>query len=821
MDYKDRLIPVEIDSEMKTAYIDYSMSVIVSRALPDIRDGLKPVHRRVLYGMHELGVRSNTPYKKSARIVGEVLGKYHPHGDNSIYDTMVRMAQEWNLRYLLVDGQGNFGSVDGDSPAAMRYTEARMKKISEELMSDIDKETVDFQLNFDDSLEEPTVLPTKIPNLLINGASGIAVGMATNMAPHNLTEVIDATVASIDNPDISIEELMQYIQAPDFPTGGIIYGYQGVKDAYHSGKGRLIVRAKLHDEIVDGKDAIVVTELPYQVNKSRLVSKTGTLINEKKLLGISLVRDESDRQGIRVVYILKKGFNPKVVLNNLYKKTELQTSFSINNIALVNGKPEVLNLKQIIYHFVDHRHEVVTKRTEFNLKKARARAHILEGQIVASENIDKVIEIIKKSENPDIARESLKTYFELSDIQAKAIVEMRLRQLTGLEQDKLRKEFDELVQTINYLEEVLNSRELRMSIIKEELIDVKERYGDKRRTEIFHQGGEFTLEDMIPKRQVVITVTNEGYIKRTLLSEYRTQNRGGIGQKASQTKVEDFLENLLIANTHQYLMFFTERGKCFWLRVFELPEGSKSSRGRPIQNLIQIEAEDKVKSLICTNDLKDDDYVNAHFVVIATKKGRIVKTSLRKYSNVRTKGIWSVSLVEGDEILDVKLTDGNSNVLLANKIGRAVRFKESEVRSVGRRSQGVRGIKLGESNNVSIGIVIAKDENTDILVISEKGYGKRSSLADYRLTKRGAKGVKTLNITEKTGDLVAIMGVNEADQVMLLTKSGIGIRVNVSDLRVMGRSTQGVKIISLREGDEIASFAKISAQAIELEPQNT
>ncbi len=815
MDNGEKLVPASIDREMKTAYIDYSMSVIVSRALPDVRDGLKPVHRRVLYGMHELGVRSNSAYKKSARIVGEVLGKYHPHGDTSIYDTMVRMAQEWNLRYLLVDGQGNYGSIDGDAPAAMRYTEARMQKISEALLSDIEKETVDFRFNFDDSLQEPEVLPSKVPNLLVNGASGIAVGMATNMAPHNLNEVIDATVYYIDNPSTSISELMNDIKAPDFPTGGIIYGYQGVRDAYNTGKGRIVMRAKIDHESIQDKDCFIVTQLPYQVNKADLVAKTGKLINDKKIDGISLIRDESDRDGIRIVYFIKKGFNPNVVLNNLYKKTALQSSFNINNIALVEGRPRLLNLKDLIHYFVHHRHQVIIRRHEFELKKAEERAHILEGLIIASNHIDQVIQLIRDSDNPDFAREKLRQEFNLSELQAKAIVEMRLRQLTGLEQSKLHSEFNELIEKIKSYKEILSSKELRMQIVKQELIDIKERFGDLRRTQIDYQGGEFQIEDMIPNKQVVITVSNEGYIKRTLLEKYRTQNRGGKGQKASDIKTEDFIEKIYVATMHQYMMFFTDFGKCYWLRVYELPEGSKTSKGRPIQNLIKLENAEKVRSIICAQNLKDQEYIDNHYVAMVTKKGIIKKTLLKNLSNIRTNGIKAMKMFPEDELLAAKLTDGKSQILMAKKSGRVIRFDESKVSPTSRYSRGVKGIKIDKKVDYLVGVVSVKDEKNDLLVISEKGYGKRSAIEDYRLTNRGGKGVISLKITEKTGDLIAILGVHETDQLMIINQSGIAIRTSLEAIRVMGRSTQGVKIIELNEGDKIASVTKIEQELIQ------
>ncbi|GLU45430.1 DNA gyrase subunit A [Allomuricauda sp. NBRC 101325] len=805
----EKLIPINIEDEMKSAYIDYSMSVIVSRALPDVRDGLKPVHRRVLFGMHELGVRSTGSHKKSARIVGEVLGKYHPHGDSSVYDTMVRMAQEWSLRYMLVDGQGNFGSVDGDSPAAMRYTEAKMRKIADEMLADIDKDTVDHQLNFDDTLEEPTVLPTRVPNLLVNGASGIAVGMATNMPPHNLSEVVDGTVAYIDNSDIEIEELISHIKAPDFPTGGIIYGYEGVKEAFHTGRGRVVMRAKASFEEVQGRECIVVTEIPYQVNKADMIKKTADLVNDKKIEGIASIRDESDRNGMRIVYILKRDAIPNIVLNTLYKYTALQSSFSVNNIALVNGRPQLLNLKEIIHHFVEHRHDVVVRRTKFELKKAEDRAHILEGLIIASDNIDEVIAIIRASANVDEARNNLMERFKLTEIQAKAIVEMRLRQLTGLEQDKLREEHAELLKTIEDLKDILDKKERRMQIIKDELLEVKDKYGDDRRSEINYAGGDLSIEDMIPDEQVVITISHAGYIKRTPLSEYKTQNRGGVGQKASSTRNEDFLEHLFVGTNHQYMLFFTQNGKCFWMRVYEIPEGSRTSKGRAIQNLINIESDDKVKAFICTQDLKDEDYVNTHYVIMATKKGTVKKTSLEQYSRPRQNGINAITVKDGDELLEAKLTTGASQIFLGLKSGKAIRFEESKTRPMGRSASGVRGISLANDKDEVIGMVSVHNFEDDILVVSENGYGKRSNLEDYRVTNRGGKGVKTISITEKTGGLVAIKNVTDTDDLMIINKSGIAIRMSVEDLRVMGRATQGVRLINLRDGDSIAAVAKV------------
>lgn len=814
----EKLIPINIEEEMKSAYIDYSMSVIVSRALPDVRDGLKPVHRRVLFGMYELGVLSNRAHKKSARIVGEVLGKYHPHGDTSVYDAMVRMAQEWSLRYLMVDGQGNFGSVDGDSPAAMRYTEARMKKISEEMLADIDKETVDFQLNFDDTLQEPTVMPTKVPTLLINGASGIAVGMATNMAPHNLTEVIDGTLAFIDNNDIEIDELINYIKAPDFPTGGIIYGYEGVREAFKTGRGRIVMRAKVGFEEVNGREAIIVTEIPYQVNKAEMIKKTADLVNEKKIEGISNIRDESDRNGMRVVYELKRDAVPNVVLNTLYKYTQLQSSFSVNNIALVKGRPQMLNLKDLIYHFVEHRHDVVVRRAQYDLRKAEERAHILEGLIIASDNIDEVIKIIRASKDGDEARAKLIERFKLSEIQARAIVEMRLRQLTGLEQDKLRAEYEEIMKLIAYLKELLASKEMRMQVIKDELIEIRDKYGDERRSQIEYSGGDVSIEDLIADESVVITISHAGYIKRTSLSEYKTQNRGGVGQKSAGTRDQDFLEHLFVATNHQYLMFFTQKGKCYWMRVYEIPEGTKTSKGRAIQNLINIEQDDKVKAFICTQDLKDQDYINSHYVIMATKQGQVKKTPLEQYSRPRQNGINAITIKEDDELIGAKLTTGNSQVLIAVKSGKLVRFEEEKTRPMGRTASGVRGITLADEKDEVIGLVsIDKDHVNDsqLLVVTENGYGKRTKLVDedgedvYRITNRGGKGVKTLNITEKTGQLISINDVTDEDDLMIINKSGLTIRMKISDLRVMGRATQGVRLINIKGNDSIAAVTKV------------
>jgi len=805
----ERLIPINIEDEMKSAYIDYSMSVIVSRALPDVRDGLKPVHRRVLYGMYDLGVFSNRAHKKSARIVGEVLGKYHPHGDTSVYDAMVRMAQEWSLRYLLVDGQGNFGSVDGDSPAAMRYTEARMKKMSEDIMADIDKETVDFQLNFDDTLQEPTVMPTRVPNLLINGASGIAVGMATNMAPHNLTEVIDGTLAYIDNNDIEIDELITLIKAPDFPTGGTIYGMEGVREAFKTGRGRIVIRAKINFEESNGREAIIVSEIPYQVNKAEMIKKTADLINEKRIEGISNIRDESDRTGMRIVYELKRDAVPNVVLNTLYKYTQLQSSFSVNNIALVNGRPQMLNVKDLIHYFVEHRHDVVTRRTQFELRKAEERAHILEGLIIASDNIDEVIALIRSSKDGDEARGKLIERFSLSDIQARAIVEMRLRQLTGLEQDKLRAEYDEIMKLIQRLRDLLASKELRMELIKEELIEIRDKYGDARRSLIEYSGGDVSIEDLIADENVVITISHAGYIKRTNLTEYKTQNRGGVGQKSAGTRDQDFLEHMYVATNHQYMMFFTQKGKCFWMRVYEIPEGSKTAKGRALQNLINIESDDKVKAFICTQDLKDKEYTTSHNLIMVTKKGQVKKTSLDKYSKPRVNGVAAITIKEGDELLGARLTNGESQIILAVKSGKLVRFEETKTRPMGRTASGVRGITLKDETDEVIGMVTVNDMESEILVVAENGYGKRSSLDEYRITNRGGKGVKTLNITEKTGKLISINSVTDADDLMIINKSGLTIRMAVEDLRVMGRATQGVKLINIKGNDSIAAVTKV------------
>ena len=813
----EKLIPIKIEDQMKTAYIDYSMSVIVSRALPDVRDGLKPVHRRVLFGMHELGVRSNTAHKKSARIVGEVLGKYHPHGDSSVYDTMVRMAQWWNMRYMLVDGQGNFGSIDGDSPAAMRYTEARMRKMAEDMLIDIDKETVDHSLNFDDTLLEPTVLPTRIPNLLVNGSSGIAVGMATNMPPHNLAEVVDGIIAYLDNQDITIDELMEYIKAPDFPTGGIIYGYDGVKEAFKTGRGRVVIRAKAHFEEVNGRDCIVVTEVPYQVNPETMREQTSNLVKEGKLEGLADIVDQTGKGGMRIVYELKKDAIPNVVLNNLFKHTALQSSFSVNNIALVNGRPQQLNLKDLIYHFVEHRHDVVYRRTEYELKKAKERIHILEGfmKVMATEDtMGKAIEIIRFHDKP---KEDLMTEFELTEIQAEAILALQLRRINKLLILQTKEEYEQLLAQIIDLEDILARKERRTEIIKEELLEIKAKYGDERRSVIEYAGGDISIEDIIPDEQVVITISNAGYIKRTSVNEYKTQARGGVGQKASATRDKDFIEHLFIGTNHQYMLFFTEKGKCFWLRVYEIPEGGKNTKGRAIQNLINIEPDDLVKAVICTHDLKEKDYTNSHYVIMATKKGIIKKTSLEQYSRPRQNGIVAITIKEDDELLEARLTSGNSQIMLAVKSGKAIRFPEDKVRAVGRSGSGVRGISLDSDKDEVIGMIaIEKPLEETVLVVSENGYGKRTFIdepetgeAVYRITNRGGKGVKTISITEKTGNLVAIKSVLEEDDLMIINKSGMAIRLPVSGLRVMGRATQGVRRINIKGNDSIAAVAKV------------
>ncbi len=797
---------------MKAAYIDYSMSVIVARALPDVRDGMKPVHRRVLFGMYELGVFSNRAYKKSARIVGEVLGKFHPHGDSSVYDTMVRMAQEWSLRYPLVDGQGNFGSIDGDSPAAMRYTEARLAKIAEEMLTDLDKETVDMQLNFDDTIYEPTVLPGLIPNLLVNGASGIAVGMATNMAPHNLSEIVDGIIAYIENNDITVGELMNYIKAPDFPTGGIIYGYEGVKSAFETGRGRIVIRGKVSiEETASGRERIIVSELPYQVNKADMIKKTADLVNEKKLEGIADINDESDRNGMRIVYDLKKDAMASIVINKLYKMTALQSSFSVNNIALVNGRPEALNLVGLIKHYVNHRHDVVIRRTRYNLREAEKKAHVLEGLIIALDNIDEVIALIRASKTPDEAKKGLVSRFELTEIQAKAILDMRLQKLTGLERDKLKADYEELMKLIAELQEILGDVNLRMEIIKDELKRIKEKYGDERRSEIVYTAEDIRMEDVIPDEPVVITISHLGYIKRTPLTEYRVQARGGRGSRGSTTRDEDFLEHLFVATNHNYMLFFTEQGKVYWLRVFEIPEGSKTSKGRAIQNIIQLSPDDSVKAYINIKNLKDEEYIKNNYIILATKHGTIKKTSLEAYSRPRTTGINAITIHEGDELLAARLTNGNNEVLLALKSGRAIRFNESTVRAMGRTAAGVRGIRLASESDEVVGMICVEDDSYDILVVSEKGYGKRSKLDDYRVTNRGGKGVKTINITEKTGNLITIKNVKDEDDLMIINKSGIAIRIPVSSLRVMGRATQGVRLINLKEDDEIAAVAKVEA----------
>ncbi len=805
------IIPINIEEEMRGAYIDYSMSVIISRALPDVRDGLKPVHRRILYGMLELGVNYNKPYKKSARIVGEVLGKYHPHGDSAVYDTMVRMAQPWSLRYELVDGQGNFGSVDGDSPAAMRYTEARLRRIAEEMLADINKNTVDFQPNFDDSLSEPAVLPGKLPNLLLNGASGIAVGMATNMAPHNLSEVVDGISAYIDNNDITIDELITHVTAPDFPTGGIIYGYQGVRSAFETGRGRIVMRAKAEIEALkSGREQIIVTEIPYMVNKANMIEKTAQLVNEKKIEGISDIRDESDRSGMRIVYELKKDTIPNVVLNNLFKYTQLQSSFSVNNVALVKGRPLTLNLKDLIRHYVDHRHEVVIRRTQYELDEAEKRAHILEGYLIALDNLDEVIALIRSSRDPEIAKTGLMEKFNLSEIQAKAILDMRLQRLTGLEREKIVKEYEEIKKLIEHLQNILDKEELRMQIIKDELIELKDRYGDERRSIIEHAADEFTAEDMIPDEEMVITISHQGYIKRTQLAEYRSQGRGGVGSRAVATKDDDFPEHLFIATNHNYLLLFTEHGKVFWKKVWEIPEGSKTSKGRAIQNLINIDADDKVRAVINVQTLSDPDYINNNFLVMCTQNGTIKKTSLEAYSRPRQNGINAITIHEGNKLLSVRLTNGDNHIVIASNSGRAIHFHESDVRPMGRMAAGVKGISLKDKEFVVGMVCVSNQEPSNLLVVSEKGYGKRSDLEDYRITKRGGKGVKTLNVTEKTGQLVAIKDVVDSDDLMIINKSGIAIRLNVVDLRVMGRATQGVRLIKLNNKDEISAVEKIS-----------
>ncbi|WP_129714105.1 DNA gyrase subunit A [Pedobacter sp. SYP-B3415] len=805
----DRIIPINIEEQMKSAYIDYSMSVIVSRALPDVRDGLKPVHRRVLYGMLDLGVTSTKPHKKSARIVGEVLGKYHPHGDSSVYDTMVRMAQDWSLRYPMVDGQGNFGHIDGDSPAAMRYTEARFAKIAEEMLADINKDTVDFQLNFDDSLQEPTVLPAKIPNLLVNGASGIAVGMATNMAPHNLSETIDATINYIDNTEISIAELMKFIKAPDFPTGGIIYGYAGVQQAFETGRGRVVMRAKAEIETIRDREVIIVTEIPYQVNKAQMIERTAELVGEKKIEGISNIKDESNKDGIRIVYEIKRDANASIVLNNLYKQTALQTSFSVNNIALVKGRPQLLNLKDLIKYFVEHRHEVIVRRTRYELAEAEKRAHILEGLLIALDHLDEVIQLIRSSATPEDARQGLMEKFGLSDIQARAILDMTLRRLTGLERDKIKEEYAELMKTIEYLKSVLADEGLRMQIIKDELIEMREKYGDERRTQIVHSGEDMSMEDFIEDEEVVITISHEGYIKRTPATEYRTQARGGKGAKGGTSKNEDFIEHLLVATNHNYMLFFTEAGRCFWLRVYEIPEGNRTSRGRAIQNIINIPKEEKIKAYIKVKNLKDQEYLENNYIIMCTRQGTIKKTSLEAYSRPRVNGINAININEGDQLLEACLTDGASEIVMALRSGRAIRFNEATVRPMGRTATGVRGVTLAHEKDEVIGMIAVNSPDVTVLVVSEKGYGKRTDIEDYRVTNRGGKGVKTINVTDKTGELVAIKDVTDAEDLMIINRSGIVIRIAVSELRVMGRATQGVRLITFKGDDEIASVAKI------------
>jgi len=813
----DKIIPINIEEQMKSAYIDYSMSVIVSRALPDVRDGLKPVHRRVLYGMLDLGVTSNKPHKKSARIVGEVLGKYHPHGDASVYFTMVRMAQDWSLRYPMVDGQGNFGHIDGDSPAAMRYTEARFSKIAEEMLADINKDTVDFQLNFDDTLQEPTVLPAKIPNLLVNGSSGIAVGMATNMAPHNLTEVIDGVVNYIDNRDITIEELMKFVKAPDFPTGGIIYGYTGVKEAFETGRGRIVMRAKAEIESIKDREVIIVTEIPYQVNKAQMIERTAELVGEKKLEGISNIKDESNKDGIRIVYEIKRDANASIVLNNLYKYTALQTSFSVNNIALVKGRPQMLNLKDLIVHFVDHRHDVIVRRTKYELAEAEKRAHILEGYLIALDHLDEVIKLIRASETPEEARLGLMEKFGLSDLQARAILDMTLRRLTGLERDKIKEEYAELMKTIEYLKSILADEGLRMKIIKDELEEVKQKFGDERKTTIVHSAEDMSMEDFIDDEEVVITISHEGYVKRTPASEFKAQGRGGKGSKGSTSRNEDFIEHMLVATNHNYMLFFTEAGRCFWLRVYEIPEGSRTSKGRAIQNIINIPKEEKIKAYIKVKNLKDQEYLENNFIIMCTKKGTIKKTSLEAYSRPRVNGINAININEGDILLEACLTNGESEIVMALRSGRAIRFNEKTVRPMGRTATGVRGVRLAHDQDEVVGMIAVNNPEVTVLVVSEKGYGKRTDIEDYRVTNRGGKGVKTINVTEKTGQLVSIKDVTDSEDLMIINRSGIVIRIPVSALRVMGRATQGVRLISLKGDDEIASVTKIDHEEDEEE----
>tara|TARA_B100000674_G_scaffold280088_1_gene231537 strand:- start:619 stop:3165 length:2547 start_codon:yes stop_codon:yes gene_type:complete len=807
----EKIIPINIEEEMKSKYIDYSMSVIVSRALPDVRDGLKPVHRRILYGMHELGVKSTASYKKSARIVGEVLGKFHPHGDTAVYDAMVRMAQDWSMRYQLVDGQGNFGSIDGDNPAAMRYTEARMKKTAEDLLADIDKDTIDWQNNFDDSLREPSVLPSRLPNLLLNGGTGIAVGMATNMPPHNLSEIVDGTIKYIENKgNIEVSDLIQYIKAPDFPTGGTIYGYDGVRSAFETGRGRVVVRGKVRFEESGQKENIIVEEIPYMVNKSDMIKKTADLVNSKKIEGISDIRDESDRNGMRIVYELKRDAIPNIVLNKLYKYTQLQSSFSVNNIALVNGRPKLLNLKQLIGHFVDHRHEVLVRKTKFELTQAEKRAHILEGLLIALDNLDEIISLIRNSQTPEDAKNGLMSGFSLTEIQAKSILDLRLQKLTGLERDKIKEEHAEIMERIKGLQEILSNEDLRYSLLADDLRELKEKYGDERRSNIEYSSSEVSIEDMIPNEEVLITISHLGYIKRTSLSEYRSQGRGGVGSKGATTRDEDFVEEMVMANNHDYMLFFTEKGKCFWLRVYEIPEGSKTSKGRAIQNLINIPPDDKVMAYINTKDLKDEDYINSNYIVMCTKKGQVKKTSLEQYSRPRTNGINAITIREGDQLLEAKMTNGSSQIMIAVKSGKCIRFEEEKVRSMGRTASGVRGISLKDEKDEVVGMICVNDMESSVLVVAENGYGKRSSIEEYRITNRGGKGVKTINITEKTGNLIALKNVTDEDDLMVINKSGITIRIGVDTLREMGRATQGVKIIRLRDEDSIASVAKVS-----------
>ncbi|MBC8266134.1 MAG: DNA gyrase subunit A [Flavobacteriales bacterium] len=807
----EKIIPINIEEEMKSKYIDYSMSVIVSRALPDVRDGLKPVHRRILFGMHELGVRANSSYKKSARIVGEVLGKFHPHGDTAVYDAMVRMAQEWSMRYMLVDGQGNFGSIDGDNPAAMRYTEARMRKLSEDMLLDIDKDTIDFKLNFDDSLKEPTVLPSRLPNLLLNGATGIAVGMATNMPPHNLSEVVDATIAYIKSRGATdIAGLMEHIKAPDFPTGGTIYGYEGVRAAFETGRGRVVVRGKVRFEEKGNRERIIVEEIPYMVNKSDLIKKTADLVNSKKLDGISDIRDESDRNGMRIVYELKRDAIPNIVLNKLYKFTQLQSSFSVNNIALVKGRPQLLNLLQLIQLFVAHRHEVLIRKTTYELDQAQKRAHILEGLLIALDNLDAVIKLIRASKTPEEARNGLMSNFSLSELQAKAILDLRLQKLTGLETEKIKQEHKEIMERIDHYNLILSDEDLRLNMLSDDLLEVKEKYGDERRTNIEYSSSEVSIEDMIPNEEVLITISHLGYIKRTSLSEYRAQGRGGVGSRGATTRDEDFVEEMFMANNHDYMLFFTEKGKCFWMKVYEIPEGSKTSKGRAIQNLINIPSDDKVMAFINTKDLKDEEYINSNCIVMCTKKGVIKKTTLEAYSRPRTNGINAITIREGDQLLEAKMTNGSSQIMLAVKSGKAIRFEEEKVRSMGRTAAGVRGIRLKDDKDEVIGMICINDQESSVLVVAENGYGKRSAVDAYRITNRGGKGVKTINVTEKTGNLIALKNVTDNDDLMVINKSGVTIRIGVDTLREMGRATQGVKIIRLKDDDSIASVAQVS-----------